>query len=98
MNRSIPRVFIQQFGNVLRLWYFHELCFCLCSDKDEETVGSDCSIDGGWNLTANAAIVQSRVGYTDAYKYHDAVLQLKELSIQFVLTIQISTVSIRHLT
>lgn len=29
-------------------------------------------------LTANAAIVQSRVGYTDAYKYHDAVLQLKE--------------------
>ena len=29
-------------------------------------------------LTANAALVQSRVGYTDAYKYHDAVLQLKE--------------------
>ena len=29
-------------------------------------------------LTANAAIVQSRVGYTDAYKYHDAVLQLKD--------------------
>ena len=28
-------------------------------------------------LTANAAIVQSRVGYTDAYKYHDAVLQLR---------------------
>ena len=29
-------------------------------------------------LTANAALVQSRVGYTDAYKYHDAVLQLEE--------------------
>ena len=29
-------------------------------------------------LTANAALVQSRVGYTDAYKYHDAVLQLKD--------------------
>lgn len=29
-------------------------------------------------LTANAALVQSRVGYTDAYKYHDAVRQLKE--------------------
>ena len=49
-------------------------------------------------LTANAAIVQSRVGYTDAYKYHDAVLQLKMPSIQFVLMIWISIVSIRHLT
>lgn len=29
-------------------------------------------------LTTNAALVQSRVGYTDAYKYHDAVLQLKD--------------------
>ena len=29
-------------------------------------------------LTANAALIQSRVGYTDAYKYHDAVLQLKD--------------------
>lgn len=29
-------------------------------------------------LTANAALVQSRVGYTDAYKYHDAVLQIKD--------------------
>lgn len=29
-------------------------------------------------LTANAALVQSRVGYTDAYKYYDAVLQLKD--------------------
>lgn len=29
-------------------------------------------------LTANATLVQSRVGYTDAYKYHDAVRQLKE--------------------
>lgn len=28
-------------------------------------------------LIANATIVQSRVGYTDAYKYQDAVLQLK---------------------
>ena len=46
-------------------------------DKSEETMGSNCVLTAV-ELTANAAIVQSRVGYTDAYKYHDAVLQLKD--------------------
>ncbi len=82
-NRSIQEHSFLTGGSVLRLLVFSWFNSFLSCSGQKRKVWAAFYVLTAVELTANAAIVQSRVGYTDAYKYHDAVLQLKMQNNQF---------------